>query len=62
MLRYEKVGALYQWALDVPACHHHQGCTAIVDPLSVNGVLPCTDIEAVQFMTLPAPLRKPPAA
>ena len=62
LLRYEKVGAIYQWAVDVPACHRHNGYTAIVDPLSVRSVLPCTDIEAVQFMSSPAPLREPPAA
>jgi hypothetical protein len=34
----------------------------IVDPLAVRSVLPCTDIEAVQFVSTPAPLREPPAA
>ena len=62
LLRYEQVGNLYQWVLDVPACHGHKGYTAIIDPLCVKTVTPCTDVEAVKFVATPAALREPPAA
>ena len=61
-LRYERVGTLYQWALAVPACHHHGGYTAVIDPLRVTSVTPCSECEAVDFAKQPAPLRDPDAA
>ena len=60
LLRYERVNALHQWVLDVPACHRHKGFTAIIDPLCVESITPCTDVEAVKFANLPAELREPP--
>jgi len=62
LLRYERVGTLYQWALDVPPCHHHSGYTAIIDPLRVKAVRPCVEPDAADFMNGPASLREPPAA
>ena len=62
MLRYEKVGELFQWVLDVPASHRHRGYVAIIDPLAIKTVTPCTDTEAVKFISTRAPLREPPAA
>ena len=60
VLRYERVrgdSEPHQWALEVPACHHHMQYTAFIDPASITSVMPCTDVEAVLFMAKPAPLR-----
>ena len=63
LLRYERVNAdLYQWVLAVPACHRHKGFEAIIDPLMVRSVTPCTEDEAVTLANAPASLREPPAA
>jgi hypothetical protein len=61
-LRYEQVGQMYQWVLAVPPCHRHHGFDAIIDPLYVKTITPCTEGEAVAFADAPAALREPPAA
>jgi hypothetical protein len=62
LLRYEKVGEMFQWVLDVPASRHHKAYTAVIDPLSVRSVTPCSDVVAVKYADTASPLRKPPAA
>jgi hypothetical protein len=61
-LRYEQVGSLYQWVLDVPAGHYHTGYSAIVDPLRVRSIRPCNEGTATEFARQPAPLRDADAA
>ena len=61
-LRYEQVGQMYQWVLSVPACHGHQGFEAIINPLHVKAITPCSEEDAIAFAHTPAALREPPAA
>ena len=58
-LRYELVGALDQWSIDVPACHHHHGYSAIIDPRGVRSVTPCSEGEATVFVRMPHPPASP---
>ena len=62
LLRYEQVGGLCQWVLDVPASHNQGAYHAFIDPLSVKAITPCTEAEALKFAAELAAPREPPAA
>ena len=61
-LRYQQVGQMYQWVLSVPPSHRHLGFDAIIDPLHVQTITPCSEEQAIAIANTPAALREPPAA
>ena len=62
LLRYEKVGEMFKWVLEVPASRHREAYSAVIDPLSVRSVTPCSNGVAVKYADSARPLREPPAA
>lgn len=62
LLRYEQIGTVHQWMLEVPAGHHHDAYRMLLDPLLIKRVIPCSDTDAVKFMRAATPVRDPPAA